>query len=191
MRPSVGNVRCWTAQPRASATATDGKWTFPPRSFEAGGEWVIARFYAPTLSPGGEYQCRWEIEWPDRTQRHRAHGIDGVQALNACRALRPQRTRRERFVPRRRADLSQSKRLPPTLPDGAWARCMRRGRSQTSNVCLPPIADVGATRSQAPASAGWSDLRPHRQCKCVLDVVTEIADDALNFGVTEQNLHRS
>jgi hypothetical protein len=54
---------------------------FAERQFEAGGKPVTARFYAPTLAPGGEYQCRWEIEWPDRTRQFYACGIDGVQAL--------------------------------------------------------------------------------------------------------------
>lgn len=54
---------------------------FVERRFDRGEEQVIARFHAPTLAPGGEYQCRWEIEWPEGTQRRHACGIDGVQAL--------------------------------------------------------------------------------------------------------------
>jgi hypothetical protein len=54
---------------------------FIERRFEAGEAQVFARFYAPILAPGGEYRCRWEIEWPSGTQRHYACGIDGVQAL--------------------------------------------------------------------------------------------------------------
>jgi len=41
----------------------------------------MARFLQPTLAPGGEYQCRWTIFWPDRVQQRYACGVDGVQAL--------------------------------------------------------------------------------------------------------------
>ena len=54
---------------------------FVERRFDQKGEPVIARFFAPTPAPGGEYQCRWEIEWPGKTERGYACGIDGVQAL--------------------------------------------------------------------------------------------------------------
>ncbi len=56
---------------------------FTERRFELRDEEVVARFYAPALAPGGEYQCRWEVQWPDKARRRqrRACGIDGVQAL--------------------------------------------------------------------------------------------------------------
>ena len=54
---------------------------FVERSFDLGNHEVIARFYTPILAPGGEYQCRWRIEWPGREQERYACGIDGVQAL--------------------------------------------------------------------------------------------------------------
>ena len=54
---------------------------FVERRFDLGNHEVIARFYAPILAPGGEYQCRWCIQWPDRDQERYACGIDGLQAL--------------------------------------------------------------------------------------------------------------
>ena len=54
---------------------------FVERRFDLGNHEVIARFYAPILAPGGEYQCRWRIEWPDRDQEQYVCGIDGLQAL--------------------------------------------------------------------------------------------------------------
>lgn len=54
---------------------------FIERIFESGDESITARFFLPTLAPGGEYQCRWVILWPDRVQQLRACGADGVQAL--------------------------------------------------------------------------------------------------------------
>ena len=54
---------------------------FVERTFECGDDLVTARFLQPTLAPGGEYQCRWTILWPDRVQQRYACGQDGVQAL--------------------------------------------------------------------------------------------------------------
>ena len=54
---------------------------FVERRFDLGNHEVIARFYTPVLALGGEYQCRWRIEWPGREQERYACGIDGVQAL--------------------------------------------------------------------------------------------------------------
>lgn len=42
---------------------------------------VLARFEPPYLAPGGEYRCRWRIEWPEKTRVRETAGIDGVQAL--------------------------------------------------------------------------------------------------------------
>ncbi|MES2835758.1 MAG: hypothetical protein V4707_13730 [Pseudomonadota bacterium] len=39
------------------------------------------RFSAPTLAPGGEFECWCFIEWPDKPRRFYACGVDGVQAL--------------------------------------------------------------------------------------------------------------
>ena len=54
---------------------------FVERVFESGDASVTVRYLRPTLAPGGEYQCRWEIAWPDRVQQRYACGQDGVQAL--------------------------------------------------------------------------------------------------------------
>lgn len=54
---------------------------FIERNFESGEDHIIARFLRPFLAPGGEYQCRWAIVWPDRVQQRYACGLDGVQAL--------------------------------------------------------------------------------------------------------------
>ena len=54
---------------------------FAERRFELGPDEIIARFYAPTLEPAGEYKCRITISWPDRERQSHACGIDGVQAL--------------------------------------------------------------------------------------------------------------
>ena len=55
--------------------------SFAERTFESGNDTITARFFRPTLEPGGEYRCRWAILWPDRIQQRYACGIDGVQAL--------------------------------------------------------------------------------------------------------------
>lgn len=54
---------------------------FIERTFESGDDIITARFLQPALAPGGEYQCRWVIQWPDRVQRRYACGLDSVQAL--------------------------------------------------------------------------------------------------------------
>ena len=54
---------------------------FIERTFESGDDTITARFLQPVLAPGGEYQCRWAILWPDRVQQRYACGVDGVQAL--------------------------------------------------------------------------------------------------------------
>ena len=36
-----------------------------------------------------------------------------------------------------------------------------------------------------------SDLRPLRQLQGVFDIYAEVADSALDFGMTEQDLHRA
>lgn len=54
---------------------------FVERHFAVGHQDVIARFHTPILAPGGEYQCQWQIVWPDREHKSRSCGIDGVQAL--------------------------------------------------------------------------------------------------------------
>ena len=54
---------------------------FVERRFELADQEVVARFFKPMLAPGGEYQCRWQICWPNRERKSGACGIDGVQAL--------------------------------------------------------------------------------------------------------------
>ena len=54
---------------------------FVERRFDSEGRPVVCRFLEPTLQPGGEYQCRWSIDWGDGERTRRAHGIDSVQAL--------------------------------------------------------------------------------------------------------------
>ena len=54
---------------------------FIERNFESGSATITTRFLKPALAPGGEYQCRWAIHWPDRVQQRYACGVDGVQAL--------------------------------------------------------------------------------------------------------------
>ncbi len=54
---------------------------FLERIFESGDRTIAAHFLQPTLEPGGEYQCRWAIFWPDRVRQSYSCGLDGVQAL--------------------------------------------------------------------------------------------------------------
>jgi hypothetical protein len=54
---------------------------FFAREFELDGGGLVVRFYTPTKAHGGEFQCRYSIEWPDREVRRCACGLDGVQAL--------------------------------------------------------------------------------------------------------------
>ena len=54
---------------------------FAERRFELDGGELVVRFYLPTLAPGGEFQCRYSIAWPDREVHRYACGLDGIQAL--------------------------------------------------------------------------------------------------------------
>jgi hypothetical protein len=54
---------------------------FVERTFESGGDKITIRFLQPTLAPGGEYQCRWAIHWPNGVRQHYSSGLDGIQAL--------------------------------------------------------------------------------------------------------------
>lgn len=54
---------------------------FIERRFELGeNAEVIVRFGRPVRDTQ-DFYCEYEIEWPDRKERHRAFGIDQVQAL--------------------------------------------------------------------------------------------------------------
>lgn len=57
------------------------EFLFIERTFELGERRVIARLYAPEPAPGGDWQCRWSILWPDHERTRRTVGIDGFQAL--------------------------------------------------------------------------------------------------------------
>lgn len=54
---------------------------FLEREFELDGGVLLVRFYTPSKAPGGEFQCRYSIGWPEREFRRYACGLDGVQAL--------------------------------------------------------------------------------------------------------------
>ena len=57
------------------------KAPFVERRFELAGGELVVRFHMPARAPGGEFQCRWSIDWPTGEVAHRACGEDGVQAL--------------------------------------------------------------------------------------------------------------
>jgi hypothetical protein len=54
---------------------------FVERRFELDGGDLVVRFDAPFRAPGGEFQCRYLIGWPEGEVRSYACGLDGVQAL--------------------------------------------------------------------------------------------------------------
>lgn len=54
---------------------------FVERRFELDGGELIVCFFAPSQAPGGEFQCRYVIGWPEREVRRYACGEDGLQAL--------------------------------------------------------------------------------------------------------------
>ena len=54
---------------------------FVERRFDLNGGELVARFFKPTKAPGGEFQCRWSIAWPEHEVQRYACGADGVQAL--------------------------------------------------------------------------------------------------------------
>ena len=54
---------------------------FIEREFEFQGGPLPVRLYAPTATPHDDFECHWEILWPQRAQRARAIGIDSMQAL--------------------------------------------------------------------------------------------------------------
>lgn len=54
---------------------------YAERRFELDGGELVVRFFAPSRAPGGEFQCRYLVGWPEREFRRYASGEDGVQAL--------------------------------------------------------------------------------------------------------------
>lgn len=121
------------ARPGESSVTEEGPATqsaeaFAVRHYEAGEDRVTARFYAPTLSRRGDYQCRWEIEWPGETQRSFACGIDGVQALLlAMRAAHRDLVASEAYRLGALTYLSQSDLdLPPVWDSGPLCEAGRK-----------------------------------------------------------------
>lgn len=94
---------------------------FVERHFALGDQKVVARFHTPALAPGGEYQCRWQIVWPDRESKFRACGIDGVQALMlAMRAVHSELVESEEYRSGLLTYLDQQDLdLPPAWGNGA------------------------------------------------------------------------
>jgi hypothetical protein len=95
--------------------------TFLERKFELDGGGLTVRFYTPCKAPGGEFQCRYSIGWPDREVRRYASGLDGVQALMlAMRTVYTELIESDAYKAGRltwceQADLD----LPPTWGDGS------------------------------------------------------------------------
>ncbi|SSC67132.1 DUF6968 family protein [Ciceribacter selenitireducens] len=54
---------------------------FVERRFDLNGGELLVRFLTPVKAPGGEFQCRWSIHWPEGEIAYRACGEDGIQAL--------------------------------------------------------------------------------------------------------------
>ena len=54
---------------------------FVERRFELDGGKLVVCFFTPSKAPGGEFQCRYVIGWPEREVRRYACGLDGLQAL--------------------------------------------------------------------------------------------------------------
>jgi uncharacterized protein DUF6968 len=50
------------------------------RTFELGSDVVIVRFSCPERNKD-DYECRYEIIWPDRERNFQAFGVDGLQAI--------------------------------------------------------------------------------------------------------------
>lgn len=54
---------------------------FLEREFEPDGHGLLVRLSTPSKAPGGEFQCRYSIMWPEREVRRYARGPDGIWAL--------------------------------------------------------------------------------------------------------------
>lgn len=94
---------------------------FLEREFELDGGGLVVRFYTPALAPGGEFQCRYSVGWPEREVRRYACGLDGVQALMlAMRTVHTELVESDAYKAGRltwcdQADLD----LPPTWGGGS------------------------------------------------------------------------
>jgi hypothetical protein len=94
--------------------------TYVERSFVSPSGEVVARFDVPYLADGGEYRCRWHLQWPERTTSHEAAGIDGVQALLlAMRTVHSELTETDEYKAGALKYLDQADLdLPPTWGNG-------------------------------------------------------------------------
>lgn len=54
---------------------------FVERCFDLDGKPLTARFHPPARAPGGEFQCRWTLDWPHHPAHGYACGEDSVQSL--------------------------------------------------------------------------------------------------------------
>jgi len=93
---------------------------FLERVFELDDGGLIVRFCTPYKVPGGEFQCRYSIAWPEREVRRFACGLDSVQALMlAMRTVHSELVESDAYKAGRltwcdQADLD----LPPTWNSG-------------------------------------------------------------------------
>jgi hypothetical protein len=71
----------WIITDRLSGMEEMQEAAFVERRFELDGGELVARFYLPAKAPGGEFQCRWTIGWPEGETGRYACGEDSVQAL--------------------------------------------------------------------------------------------------------------
>jgi len=54
---------------------------FVERRFELDDGELVVGFFMPSQAPGGEFQCRYIIGWPEGEFRRYSCGLDGLQAL--------------------------------------------------------------------------------------------------------------
>lgn len=94
---------------------------FVERSFAVPDGEVVARFERPYLAPGGEYRCRWHLEWPRGQRTEEIAGIDGVQALLlAMRNAHGELARSDHYKQGKLTYLDQTDLdLPPTWGSGS------------------------------------------------------------------------
>ena len=118
---------------------------FVERRFEMGDTDVVARFSAPTRATGGEFQCHYELDWPDHEDRGYASGEDGVQA------------------PSHREDLAGFDLDVGRLPADPTERLMQEKACVRERVAVLPRCGGIDERAGArdPAGAEHADLRTH------------------------------
>lgn len=54
---------------------------FIHREFELHGRPLPVHLHAPAATPHGDFECRWEILWPQGARSAHAVGMDSMQAL--------------------------------------------------------------------------------------------------------------